>query len=284
MTKYSMSPSRVLAKLRRGECVSCFKVNMGECAPVEIAGLAGYDCVWLDMEHVPTDWDVIEKQILAAKANVMDSMIRVKRGNYSNYIHPLELDATGIMVPHVMSVADCKDVARMTRFHPVGRRPIDGGNQDGMFCRIPMTEYVEQANRERFVCVQIEDPEPMEELEGICAVDGIDMLFFGALDFSHGSGILAQWDHPTIVETRRQIGQTARAYGKFAGAAATPEHAPALIEMGYQFLVFGADVLAINEYCDSMLQRFRDTLRTTPEETAIAIPSISGRAAGGTVG
>jgi 4-hydroxy-2-oxoheptanedioate aldolase len=41
-------------------------------------------------------------------------MVRVARGSYSDYIRPLELDAAGIIVPHVMSLADAQAVARTT--------------------------------------------------------------------------------------------------------------------------------------------------------------------------
>ena len=34
------------------------------------------------------------------------------------------------MVPYVMSLEDAKNVVWMTRFHPIGRRPVDGGNAD----------------------------------------------------------------------------------------------------------------------------------------------------------
>ena len=100
------------------------------------------------MEHVPNDFSVIQNQILTAKAYDVDILCRVPRGSYSDHIRPLEMDAAGIMVPHVMSLDDAKRVVQMTRFHPIGRRAVDGGNADGAYCGIPFTDYIEQANRE----------------------------------------------------------------------------------------------------------------------------------------
>ena len=74
------------------------------------------------------------------------------------------------MVPHLMSLEEAKQIVYYTKFHPIGRRPLDGGNMDGKFCLIPPEEYLKQANQERFVVVQIEDPEPLPELEEICAL------------------------------------------------------------------------------------------------------------------
>ena len=77
-----------------------------------------------------------------------------------------------------MSLEEAKKIVYYTKFHPVGRRPIDGGNADGKYCLVDEKEYVKCANEQRFVIVQIEDPEPMAELEEICALPGIDMIFF----------------------------------------------------------------------------------------------------------
>ena len=104
------------------------------------------------------------------------------------------MDASGIMVPHIMSLEDAKRVVWMTRFHPIGRRPVDGGNADGAYCAVDFVQYLQEANENRFLCVQIEDPEPLDELEAIVKLDGIDIVFFGPGDFSHGIGAPGQFD------------------------------------------------------------------------------------------
>ena len=194
--KFSMRPSRVLKKLRAGEPAKMMKINISDTRVIEIAARYGFDCLWIGMEHIGNDWSVIEKQVLAAKAYDVDVLCRVARGSYSDYVRPLELDATGIMVPHVMSAEDAASVVRMTKFPPVGKRAVDGGNADGAYCNVPFLEYLEQANKERFVVLQIEDPEAVEELDEIAAVPGYDMLLFGAGDYSVAIGKPGQVDDP----------------------------------------------------------------------------------------
>ena len=256
VSKTQMRPSRTLNKLRAGGVVNCFKLNLADARAVEIAAMAGFDCLWLDMEHVPNDLATIEKGILAAKAHDTDVMVRVARGSYSDYIRPLEMDASGIMVPHIMSLADAQAVVRMTRFHPLGRRPVDGGNADGAFCNIEFLDYLQQANEQRFVIVQIEDPEPLAELEAIAALPGIDMLFFGPGDFSHGIGAPGQWDHPKLLEARQRVVTAALAHGKAAGTVASPASLDELVAMGYRFLTMGADVVGLSNYCKATLSEF----------------------------
>ena len=62
-----MRPSRVLAKMRAGEVATSVKLNMSDPVATELAALSGFDCVWLDMEHVPHTDSVILNHIRAAK-------------------------------------------------------------------------------------------------------------------------------------------------------------------------------------------------------------------------
>lgn len=256
MNKLNMRPSRTLAKLRSGGIASCFKLNLADARAVEIAALAGFDCLWTDCEHVPNDLSVIEKGIWAAKAHDTDVLVRVSRGGYSDAIRPLEMDAAGIMVPHVMSLSDAQAVVRMTRFHPLGRRPVDGGNADGSYCGVDFVDYLRQANEQRFVVVQIEDPEPLAELDAIAALPGIDMLFFGPGDFSQGIGAPGQWDHPKLLEARRRVADAALSHGKFAGTVASPANLDELVAQGYRFLSMGADVVGLSQYCNALMAEF----------------------------
>jgi 4-hydroxy-2-oxoheptanedioate aldolase len=252
-----MRPSRVLKKLRAGNVASCIKINIGCPRVTEIAALSGFDCVWLDMEHVPNDWSIVEHQIRSAKIHDVDTLVRVARGSYSDYIKPLEADAAGIMVPHVMSLEDAKKVVWQTRFHPVGRRPLDGGNSDGAFCMMDINEYIKAANEQRFVMVQIEDPEPLDDLEEIAKLEGIDMILFGPGDFSQGIGAPGQWDHPLIAETCKRVADVCKANGKFAGTVGGPGNLQELVDMGYQFISAGADVVGLEGYFKDILDAFK---------------------------
>jgi len=180
----------------------------------------------------------------------------VSRGGYSDYIKPLELDATGIMVPHIMSLADAKQVIDMTRFHPIGRRPIDGGNADGLYTALDFNEYLKQANEQRFVVLQIEDPEPLNDLEAIAALEGFDMLFFGPGDFSQGIGAPGDWNNPLLLETRKRVAQVANQNGKFAGTVGSAANLDELTDMGYHFVSVGADVVGLSNYCTQLVQAF----------------------------
>lgn len=264
-----MRKSRVLRKLRSGETVSCIKINLANAQVTELASIAGFDCVWLDQEHSAQDWSVINSQVWSAKAWDTDTLVRVPRGSYSDLVKPLELDATGIMVPHVMSVQDAKNIVRMTRFHPLGLRAIDGGNADGGYTNVDFTEYLQQANRERFVILQIEDPEPLKELEAIADIEGYDMLFFGPGDFSQGIGAPGQWDHPELLAARKKVAEVANKYGKIAATTGGIDKLNEFVEMGYRFVSVGADVVGMSNYFKGLVNQFTNANGGKKETTSI---------------
>ncbi|MDW8310581.1 MAG: aldolase/citrate lyase family protein, partial [Verrucomicrobiales bacterium] len=172
----TLRASRILRELRAGRRPVCFKLNLNDPRVVELCGLAGASAVWLCNEHVPNDWVNLENQIRAAKLFDMDTIVRVARGSYSDYVKPFEADATAIMVPHVTTAEEARAVVQMTRFHPLGRRAMDGGNVDGRYCQVPVSRYIAHSNRQRLLIFQIESPDALENVEAIAAMPGIDVL------------------------------------------------------------------------------------------------------------
>lgn len=262
--EYHMRPSRVLQRMRSGKTATCVKINLADSRVAEIAAMSGFDSLWTDMEHVPNDWSAIEKQILAAKCHDVDVIVRIPRGSYSDLIKPLEMDAAGVMVPHVMSVADARQIVKQMKFHPLGLRPLDGGNADGAYCNIGLSDYMEQANRERFNILQIEDVEPLTELEDILCLPGLDMIFFGPGDFSQSIGAPGDMRHPRLLETRERIAALARKHDKFAGTVSSLDDFELFQSMGYQFLSIGADVEALSEYFHHIVNRLAQTTFVRP--------------------
>lgn len=251
-----MRESRVLRKLRGGETANCLKVNLSDAQGAEIAALCGFDCLWVDREHLAHDWQTLQAQVWAAKAQDTDVMVRVPRGSYSDYIKPLEMDAAGILVPHIMSAEDARQVVTWTRFHPQGLRPIDGGSADGAYTRMEFSEYLRQANEQRFVALQIEDREPLKELAAIAALPGYDMLFFGPGDFSQSIGAPGDWNNPRLKEARKLVAKAANDHGKFAATSGSIDSLEELLDTGYRFVNIGADVVGLGQYCDGLLQKF----------------------------
>lgn len=249
--------SRILSMLGTQQNPVVLKINLSDPRVIEIAGLCGVDAVWLCTEHVPNDWIGLENQIRAARAHDIDTLVRVARGSYSDYIRPLEADATGIIVPHVSSAAEAREIVDRVRFHPLGRRALDGGNIDGQFCQLPLADYLKDGNSQRLVILQIESPEGLEQVEEIAAVPGFDGLLFGPGDFSHRLGLPGQIGAPAVVTARRRVAAAARANGKFAMTAGMIAPFAELAGEGHGVFGIGADVVGLSQYIESRVKSVR---------------------------
>lgn len=260
-------PSRILRELRAGHNSTVLKLNMSDPRIVELAGLSGASAVWLCNEHVPNDWLNLEHQIRAAKLYDMDTIVRVNKGGYSEYVKPFECDATGIMVPHITSVAEARNVVDMVRCQPLGNKALDAGNMDGLFCQVPLADYAHHCNTEKFVILQIESPEALEIVEEIAAVPGYDMLLFGAGDFSHRIGKLGQATHPDVVAARKRVAAAALKHGKYPAVASLYGQKDQVIAEGTRVFTLGADVLELGSAFKKLVGDFSGSDSATASDS-----------------
>jgi 4-hydroxy-2-oxoheptanedioate aldolase len=257
-------PSQLLKLLREGQLPTVLKINFSDPRVIEIAGLSGVDAVWLCTEHVPNDWLGIEHQIRAARLHNIDALVRVARGSYSDYIRPLEAGASGIIVPHVGDETEARQIVEWVRFHPIGKRALDGGNVDGQFCLLEVAEYIHHSNHERVVILQIESPEALEQVEKIAAVPGFDGILFGPGDFSHRIGKIGQLDAPEVVAARKRVATAAIRHGKFAMTAGLIAPFSELVTEGYRVIGIGADVVAVSSYIKQRLELVHNHIEALP--------------------
>ncbi len=250
--------SKMVSKLKAGETVLTAKLNLTGQRLADLIAMSGFECLWLDMEHTPNTLTDIESQIFAASANGVEVIVRTPRGGYSEYIRPLEMGASGIMIPHLKSLDDAKELVRQTRFFPLGRRALDGGNADNAYGTYPSSDYTENANRNTLLIVQIEDPEPMDELDKIAELEGIDMIFFGPGDYSHALGIPGELFESRVQEARIRVAETAIRHGKLAGTVGGPDTLPLLLDMGYTFINVASDVYTLRS---GMSESYREAMK-----------------------
>jgi 4-hydroxy-2-oxoheptanedioate aldolase len=82
---------------------------------------------------------------------------------------------------------------------------------------VDTVEYMEHANRETFVCIQIEDAEALDNLDAIISVEGVDIIFVGPADLSLSLGIPLQFEDPKYVDAINRIAASVKKHGKYWG-------------------------------------------------------------------
>jgi 4-hydroxy-2-oxoheptanedioate aldolase len=147
----------------------------------------------------------------------------------------------------------------MVRCYPIGRKALDAGNMDGLFCQVPLADYAHHCNTEKFIILQIESPEALAVVDEIAAVPGYDMLLFGAGDFSHRIGRLGQPTHPEVVAARKKVAAAALKHGKYPAVASLYGQKEEVLAEGTRVFTLGADVLELGSGFNKLVADFTGT-------------------------
>lgn len=186
----------------------------------EILGAAGFDFLVIDQEHGPFDRSTTDVALLAARAAGIPALVRVP--GPEALLSVLDGGATGVLVPHVASVDYARQVAAACRYRN-GRRGFATSTRAGGYTAVPMWQHIEAADAAVTVVAQIEDPEALDQLDGIAAVEGIDSLFIGRGDLTAAFGDPSP-DPPPVRDAVERIAAAARraqkAVSVYVGTAA----------------------------------------------------------------
>ena len=248
-----MKRSRIKAKLLRNEPVLVTTLHLTDPSLFEMTSLMGFDGIWMDLEHHAYSVETAAGLMRAARVGSSDIIARPAKGEFMRMARLLEAGAQGIMYPRCDDAEEAAEVVRWAKFAPLGERGCDGANGDAPYCSIPIAEYVELANRETFLVVQVEQAHAVEQAEAIAAVEGVDVLMLGPGDFSVLSGVPGELRHASVVKAMEDIARAARNTGKHWGTTCSGSAQMAtLLELGAKFVCCGADILMVKRGLEQM--------------------------------
>ncbi|MCA0316504.1 MAG: aldolase [Proteobacteria bacterium] len=180
--------------------------------PVEIIGDLGFDFVVVDQEHAPFDRNTTDLALLAARATGTAAIVRVPSASPTDILSVLDGGATGVLVPHVATVAQARALASACRYRS-GSRGFSATSRAGGYGARKMWDHVSASDAETTVIAMIEDPHALPEIEAIVGVEGIDGVFIGRGDLTVAFGAPNR-DAPVIQEAVDTIIRAASAAGK----------------------------------------------------------------------
>ena len=190
------------ARLAAGETIIGTFVKTPSPIVVEVLGLTGLDCVCLDAEHAPFDRGTLDQCLLAARAAAMDVLVRVPAAQPEHLLNALDCGATGVLVPHVRSAAEARACVQASHYGP-GGRGYAGSSRAARYATTPMTDYMVESAARTVVVAQVEDPEAVDDIDAIAAVEGLDALFIGRVDLTVGYGATSLDDARVVAAVER---------------------------------------------------------------------------------
>ncbi len=225
--------NRIKKKLERGEVVTVLE-GYHTAEIVDFIGPLGFDGVWVETEHGAIDFREIQNITRACDLWGMTSLIRVNRVDYGLIYRTLDQGAQGIIVPHVDTAEQAREVVRAARYGPIGARGMSGNRQAH---GLDPVEYFRKANDETLVVVMIEDIIAVENLPEILKVDDIDVFFVAPSDLAQSMGLVGQIDHPKVKETVSDTVKRIADAGRTPGAIAWESTADEIVGAGARFLM-----------------------------------------------
>ncbi len=230
-------------QLLGGDPAAAIFASLGDPSAAEICALVGFDLVIVDAEHGPNDITSIVNQLRAIEARGGSAGVRAWNHDQALIKRILDLGAQTLVVPMVENADQASRIVEACRYPTAGSRGVATGRAAG-WGTIP--DYHSSAADELCLIVQVESPAALEQLEAICAVDGVDAVFVGPTDLSSAMGLLAQGTHPDVIPVVADTIRRITAAGLPAGVfASSPETVARYTEAGARFVAVGVDAAVL---------------------------------------
>lgn len=244
-------------KLKEGKVVHGTFVGIGHPDVTEWLSHLGFDWLLLDAEHGPLDFQTLQRLMQAMNGTNCIPIVRPQWNDAVIIKRVLDIGAYGVLVPWVNSREDAENVVRACKYPPEGLRGV-GPRRAAMFD----PTYLETANDEILIIVQVETAEAIKNLEEILSVPGIDACYIGPWDLSCslGFGVPPKWDDPRYLEVFDTVLKVAERCGKPAGMYASVDNIKWAIEKGFRLNTISDDDYFLIEGARMALEKAREAV------------------------
>ena len=209
---------------------------------VDISALAGFDFAIIDGKHGPMAPKSIQGMIRAAEVRGITPIVRIPNHLESTVLHNLDIGAHGLQIPQVNDAEAARALVGHAKYEPIGHRGVafpraaDYGMTD-------LSKYFTYENGETMLIMHCENKLCLENLEAICQIPEVDVIFLGPYDMSQSLCVTGQVTHRLVEEAAAFVVETCRKYGKIAGIfCGSGEIARQRREQGFRYLPIGMDL------------------------------------------
>lgn len=211
----------------------------GYCA--ELAANAGFDWLLIDGEHAPNDLRTLLDQLQAVAPYPVQPIARPPVGDAAMIKQYLDVGVQTLLVPMVDTAEQARELVRATRYPPEGIRGVGSAlARASRWNSIP--GYLDHADEEVCLLVQIETQQGLKHLDEIAAVEGVDGVFIGPADLSASLGHRGNPGHEdvqaAIEDGIARIQKAGKAAGILSANKALARH---YLELGATFVAVGVD-------------------------------------------
>jgi 4-hydroxy-2-oxoheptanedioate aldolase len=238
--------NNVKEKLARNEIVASMTVRLVRGVEIaQIAKTAGFDMLYIDIEHSSLSLDTTGQICLAALNVGIVPMVRVPSNTPEYISRVLDGGALGIVAPHIDSAEGARTVVKAAKFPPLGERGAAGVLPHLQYRSFPAPEANAAINGATMVIVQFESAEAVNKADEIVAVEGVDMVLIGVNDMLASLGLAGQYEHPKVRDAYARTIAACRKHDKHVGVgglSARPKLVAEFVAMGARMVSTGTDI------------------------------------------
>jgi 2-keto-3-deoxy-L-rhamnonate aldolase RhmA len=247
-----MRANRFRELLDAGKPTLGTRVNAVWPSVVEVLGHTGmFDYVEFLAEYAPFDLHDLDNFCRAAELFDMTAIIKVDQDPRTSLAQrAIGAGFQGVLFTDCRSVEEVRQCVRIVRPETPEDSGINGVGVRRMtyMGRAGTPEYV-QALRDVLVMVMIEKRQAVEQLEGILAVEGVDMIQWGPSDYSMSIGKAGGRASPEVKAVERRVFETAREFGVPARAEiGSVDQARYYLDLGVRHFCLGTDLSILYEW------------------------------------
>ncbi|HAM11109.1 MAG: hypothetical protein A2X05_10100 [Bacteroidetes bacterium GWE2_41_25] len=212
---------KFISGIKTGRVLKGLIISLNDLTVSELAGEAGYDFTWIDMEHAPITIESAMKHIIALKGTDCAPLVRVP-WNRAEVIKPvLDLAPAGIIIPMVNSAEEARAAVQACRYPLKGIRGC-GVRRANRYGQTSFPDYLRISESEPMVIIQVESMEAVKNLDEILKVEGLGSICVGPVDLSGSMGKLNQLDDPEVNKVFDEVCRKVKASGIPLGTAGWP--------------------------------------------------------------
>jgi 4-hydroxy-2-oxoheptanedioate aldolase len=241
-----------------------FWQSLASTTTAEISAYAGFDWLLIDGEHAPNTTQSIIDQLRVVDPSPSQAVVRVVNGEAWQVKQVLDVGAQTVLVPMIDTAEQAQAMVNAIRYAPVGIRGAATVTRAAGYGRTE--NYFATADEQICLLVQAETKTALENLEEICAVDGVDGVFIGPADLSNSLGHVGAPMHPDVQSEIKAAIKTIARLGKAPGILmSNGALAQEYLELGAQFVAVGTDVSAFANATSNLAAKFKGSKAPSAE-------------------
>lgn len=242
--------------LRLGQTQIGLWVGLADANAAEALAGCGFDWLLLDGEHAPNDIRTVLDQLRAVAPYPVHPVVRPVQGEVALVKQYLDVGAQTLLIPMIDTPKQAALMVRAMRYAPEGIRGMGAALARASRWN-QVEDYLNRANDEMCLLVQVETPLAIKNLAAIAATEGVDGVFFGPADLSASMGYRGQASHPEVQRTILEGIATVRAAGKAAGVLmADRKLAQTYLDGGALFVAVGVDTTLLVRSATELARSF----------------------------